>query len=364
MDRSKRRQRILLVEPRRGRDYHTSYPPLGLLKLAAYHKSRNDEVRLVQGLSDDGFEPDSIYVTSLFTYAYKPVHEVIRYYSRKYPKSKIAVGGIYATICPEHLRAYFSDRIEIHLGLVEEAENILPDYSLTPSWNASILFASRGCTRKCPFCSVPKIEPEFKVKKSIRHLIYPGHKKVVLWDNNILASPYWRSIFDELEEQNLRVDFNQGLDARLLSEEVAIKLKKLKMPVVRMAYDTDDIRPSLQKAIAILKNVGIRGRDIIIYCLYNYLDTPGDLLKRIKDLLDWGVVAYPMRYEPLEPRPKNTYISSNWTEEQLEMIADARRVIGYGGAFPPYKGLKRKILEARDFAKAFELRSVKSEMPK
>ena len=63
-----------------------------------------------------------------------------------------------------------------------------------------------------------------------------------------------------------------------------------------------------------------------------------------------------MRYEPLEPRAKNTYISSNWTAEQLEMIADARRVIGYGGAFPPYAGLKAKISRAKNFMEAFELR--------
>jgi hypothetical protein len=63
-----------------------------------------------------------------------------------------------------------------------------------------------------------------------------------------------------------------------------------------------------------------------------------------------------MRYEPLEPRPKNTYVSPTWTHNHLEMIADARRVIGYGGAFPPYEGLKKKILGAKGFEKAFTLR--------
>jgi len=183
------------------------------------------------------------------------------------------VGGVYATLCPEHLREIFKNRIEIHQGLVSEVEDELPDYSLVPEWKASILFSSRGCIRRCPFCSVPQIEPEFKAKRSIRHLIYPGHKKVIFWDNNILASRYWRNIFNELEELDLEVDFNQGLDARLLTEEVALRIK----------------------------------------------------------------------------RP-------NWTAEQLEMIAKARRVIGYWGAFPPYEGLKKKILTARNFKEAFQLR--------
>ncbi|MCM8781297.1 MAG: Fe-S oxidoreductase, partial [Candidatus Omnitrophica bacterium] len=197
--------KVLLVEPQKSQKYYTQYPPLGLLKLAAYHKEKGDEVKLIKGFSDNGFYPDRIYITSLFTYAWGPVHEVVRYYSQKYKKAEITVGGIYATLCPDHLKETFKDRIEIHKGLIEEVEDVLPDYSLVPSWQASVLFASRGCIRKCPFCSVPQIEPHFKVKKSIKHLIYPGHKKVILWDNNILASPYWKDIFEELEELKLEV---------------------------------------------------------------------------------------------------------------------------------------------------------------
>ena len=348
--------KILLVEPQRSKKYYTSYPPLALLKLAAYHKRKKDKIRFVQGFSDDGLEPRIIYITSLFTYSYEPVHDAILYYSEKYKKSRIIVGGIYATLCPEHLRERFGNRIEIYQGLMEKVENLLPDYSLVPFWNASILFSSRGCIRKCRFCSVPKIEPEFKAKKSIKNLIYPGHKKVIFWDNNILASPYWRNIFDEVEELNLEVDFNQGLDARLIREEIALRLMKLKLPILRLAYDSNGVKKSLENAIKLLKDVGIRGRRILVYCLYNHLDTPKDFLNRIEDLMEWEVVAYPMRYEPLRPYPKNTYISPNWTAEQLEMVADARRVIGYGGAFPPYEGLKKKILSAKNFEKAFKLR--------
>lgn len=349
-------KKILLVESPKGRKYHTPYPPLGLLRIAAYHKRKKDKVRFVQGFSDDGFEADIIYITSLFTYAYAPVHDVIRYYSHEYKKARIMVGGIYATLCPDHLRETFGNRIEICKGIVKKLENILPDYSLVPDWEVSILFASRGCIRKCSFCSVPILEREFKPKKSIKHLIYPGHVKVVFWDNNILASPYWRNIFDELEELNLEIDFNQGLDARLLTEEVAIRLKRLKIPIVRLAYDIKGIRKRLKRAIKLLKTVGFRGRRIIVYCLHNFSDTPEDFLNRIKDLMEWEVVAYPMRYEPLEPRPKNTYVSPNWAAEQLEKVAKARRVLGYGGAFPPYEGLRKKILNAKDFEQAFHIK--------
>ena len=349
-------KKVLLVEPKKSKKYHTIYPPLGLLKIAAYHKMEHDEVRFVRGFSDDGFDPDIIYITSLFTYAFEPVHDVIRYYSEKYRSAEVIVGGIYATLCPEHLRDTFKDRIKIYEGLKEDVEDIMPDYSLVPSWDASILFASRGCVRKCLFCSVPKIEKKYIAKESIKHLINPDHKRIILWDNNFLASPYKNRIFDELEESKLIVDFNQGLDARYLDEKVAIRLKRLRIQVVRLAYDSDGIRDYLIEAINILKQLKIRGRNIIIYCLYNHHDSPENFLNRVKNLMEWSVAVYPMRYEPLEPRPKNTYVSKDWTTEELEMIAKARRVIGFRGSFPPYEGLRRKIIDAKDFKEAFRLR--------
>jgi len=347
---------VLLVEPQKSGKYHTPYPPLGLLKLATYHRQRGDFIKLVSGISDNEFEPDIIYITSLFTYAWEPVHEVVGFYSTNYRRARVIVGGIYASLCSEHLKQTFGDKIETYKGLVPEVEELLPDYSLLPEWKASILFSTRGCIRKCPFCSVPQLEPEFEAKKSVKNLIYPGHKKVILWDNNILASPYWRNIFDELESSRLEVDFNQGLDARLLTEETALRLKRLRIPIVRLAYDSKGIKKSLKKAIGLLKDVGIDGRRITVYCLYGYLDTPEGFLERIKDLVTWGVVTYPMRYQPLEPCDKNSYVPPNWEPEQLEMIARARRVIGYGGAFPPYEGLGKKFTSARTFGEAFELR--------
>ena len=354
--------KILLVEPQKSHKYHTQYPPLGLLKLSAYHKAIGDEVRFVKGFASNGFYPDRIFITSLFTYAWEPVHEVIAYYSEKYPKAEIKVGGIYATLCPDHLQAAFGDRIEIHKGLFSPAEEVLPDYSLVPEWNTSIVFSSRGCIRNCPFCSVKVLEPQFQPLKSIKKLIYPGHKRVIFWDNNILASPYWEEIFQEVQEMKLEVDFNQGIDARLVDEKVASWLKKLKIQIIRLAYDTPGIKEPLKRAIELLKEAGFRGRRMLVYCLYNNpfdRDSPEAFLKRIRDLMDWGVVSYPMRYEPLEPRPKGTYVAPNWTQEQLEMVAKARRVLGYGGAFPPYEGLKKKFFNARSFEEAFALRPVR-----
>lgn len=135
-------------------------------------------------------------------------------------------------------------------------------------------------------------------------------------------------------------------------------LRQLRVPIVRLAYDTMSVRKPLKQAIKLLKETGIRGRRIVVYCLYNHTDTPEDFLERVRDLLEWGVVAYPMRYQALAPGPKDAYVAPSWTREQLEMIAKARRVIGYGGAFPPYDGLRKKLSKAKTFEEAFALRPV------
>lgn len=348
-------KRILLAEPQKSKKYHTQYPPLALLKIATYHKNLGDKVKLVKGYEEDFFDPHIIYITSLFTYAWQPVHDIIKFYRHKYPKAEIIVGGIYATLCYDHLYDAFKDQIIIHRGTWDEIDDLLPDYTLTPRWDASIIFSSRGCIRNCSFCYVKKLEPKFYFKKSIKHLVFPSHKRIIFWDNNFLASPFKDKIFEELFELNKQVDFNQGLDARLINYDIALKLKQLKIPEIRLAYDTIDVRQQLKKAIEILKEVGFRGKQIIVFCLFNNpysFDTPETFLYRLQDLAEWGVVSYPMRFQALTPQPKNSFVSPFWTFEKLEMVERARRIFGNHGAFPPHDGIKKKFLSAKSFEEA------------
>ena len=358
---------ILLVEPA----YYTQYPPLGLLKLSTLYKEQGHEVRFVRGLSLlTKFVPDEIKVTSLFTWSWRPVWEAVAFYRALFPKAKLSLGGIYATLMPEHAKE--SGAHEVHVGLIKDSEDLMPDYSIVPEWHeqrsASVLFSHRGCIRKCHFCGVPKLEGKpFRIRpnSTIAHLIHPDHKRVILWDNNILGESHWREAIAELKALNKEVDFNQGLDARLVTEEVAAALVGLKMPTIRLAYDYPGMRKSLHRAITNLKTSGLeknRLRHICSYVLYNHRDTPEDLFERIRDLLAWGVAAYPMRYQPLSgdyALEKDSYIAPTWSLEQLTMVQAARRVIGFGGAFPPYEGLIKKFINARNFDEAFTLYSDK-----
>ena len=256
---------------------------------------------------------------------------------------------------PEH--AKLADVDKVHVGLVNEAERFRPDYSLTPAWDSSIMFGTRGCIRKCAFCAVPRLEGKTHgPAQSITDLVHPEHRTVVLWDNNILGVPNWEEVVDELRTLDVEVDFNQGLDARLINEEVAQKLGGLRIRPIRMAYDMPSEKAALERAIPALEAAGFNRRRMHVYTLYNFLDTPEDFLERVVRLLSWGVVSYPMRYEPLNSLVKNKYISPHWTPHRLEMLAKARRVLGFGGAFPPYKGLLSKLKNADTFEEAFSLR--------
>ena len=355
--------RILLVEP----GYYTQYPPLGLLKLSTLYKSQGHEVRFVRGLSlVTRFVPDEIKVTSLFTWAWKPVWEAVEFYRALFPKAKVSLGGIYASLTPEHARGSGAD--ELTSGLVPEAEDLMPDYGLVPQWHAqrraSVLFSHRGCIRTCSFCAVPALEGKpFQVRPTtrIRHLVHPNHTRVILWDNNILGESHWREVVAELKELGTEADFNQGIDARLVTEEVARSLAEIKIPTIRLAYDFLAMRDAVHRAVSLFRKTltDRRYRHITCYLLYNYKDSPGDLFERVRDLLAWGVAAYPMRYQPLSGEhafEKDSYVSPKWTQEELEMVARARRVIGAGGAFPPYEGLVKKFYHATDFHDAFGLR--------
>jgi hypothetical protein len=361
---------VLLVEPK----YYTKYPPLGLLKLSSYHKAHGDNVFLVRGLEENlNLSPEIIEITSLFTYSWKPVHQAISYYHKIYPEAKIHVGGIYASIMPERIESTFP-YVTVYRGLHEEADKFIPDYNIlkeTEKWNdwkKSILFSTRGCIRKCPFCVVPIIEGKIRVVvDEISELVHPDHNEIVLWDNNFLASPQWKKSINQLIDIGMKVDFNQGLDARLMDEEKASLISELKLSTtIRLAYDFKEEAYAAEKAVEYLNDAGIRKKNIMFYTLYNFYDSsknkgddPESFFEIIRHITQMGCVSYPMRYEPIDSLKKNSYISKLWTPDELENVADARRVLGFGGAFPPYKGLVNKFHMAEGFKNAFELNPIK-----
>ena len=341
---------VLLVKPA----YYSRYPPVALMKFSTHFKDKGWKVAYAEGLdAHPNFYPQDIYITSLYTYEWRPVHEACLYYKQRFPRSNIVVGGVYATLIPENLEKL---GVKVHKGQYADLDNTRLDYSLFPEWDKSLVSSSRGCIRSCAFCAVKYLEPKFECVATVSGQVEPGHTGIVIWDNNLLASPYRNNILFELVELGKEVDFCQGLDIRLLDQTFLEHVAQLKFQMLRFAYDVKGIKQTVSKNVTNLVEMGIRPRDIFFYVLYNFKDSPDLFLAKIQDILDLGCVAYPMRYEPLDSLKRGSHIGQNWDPRSLDMVNRLRRVLGSHGALPPYEGLRKKVCGTSRFDVAFSLR--------
>lgn len=304
---------FLLVEP----VAKTPYPPLGLMKISSMLKQKYGGCKVVSqigtSLESRVTRPNKIYITSLFTWDWEQVAECARYYRHNFPNSEILIGGIGASLIAD--RIFDETGIRPHRGLYDEAEFCKPDYSLAfgRKNGTSVTFTSRGCIRNCAFCSVRQLEPVFFLKEDWELDIDENHSSIVFWDNNFLASPNLEKDCEKIRRLNKRVDFNQGLDARLLDEEVAKLLFQINLDPVRFAFDDVRYENYVLNSIRVIKKLS--RREIMVYVLYNFLDTPEDLYYRINLLNKEGALSFPMEYRPPTANTKkvpgpnwNTYL--------------------------------------------------------
>lgn len=313
--------KILLVEPEfpippKSKNHH-NFLPIGLLKLAAYYRERRHKVKLIRGNTTieemekqgEWFIPDKIMVTSLFTYWADYVKETVQHYKKLFPDAKIVVGGIYASLMPEHCSRY-TGCDEVRKRIVKKAEECLPAYDLIKDAKPhpidyQIIHASRGCPNRCTFCGAWKIEGGLKAKTSIKEEI--NFRKLVFYDNNFLASPYIVNILQELIELKkakkiLWCESQSGFDGRVLKERPHLgeMLKKAGFRYPRIAWDWryDQFR-EIKEQVDILGAGGYNFKDIYIFMLYNW-DIPFEEMerKRIK-CWEWKVQIADCRYRPL-----------------------------------------------------------------
>ncbi len=333
--------RILLVEP----DFpippksknHRDFLPIGLLKIGSYHKLKNDKVKLVRGIKRCGFSPDRVLITSLFTYWSKYVHEATRFYRKAYPKAKIEIGGIYASLMHRHCKKK-SPFAYVYRGLYRRgaAEKVKIDYSLLPEeLDYQILHSSRGCTRRCKFCGTWKIEPKFTCKESLVDEICSN--RIIFYDNNLLANRHIANILNELADTkyNDRVIHSEsqcGIDGRLLTPRLAKLLKKARFINPRIAWDGPYGQLKAIKAqIDTLADAGYNQKNIYVFMIYNYDLDYYEMKKKLDQCKKWGVQISDCRYRPLDqtfdnyyPRRKQTnadyYIHSNWTDSRIKLF--------------------------------------------
>lgn len=347
-------KKAILVEP----EGSYKYVPIGLLKIAKYLTENGYTVRLHRCNKDkypNIGHYDRAYVTSLFTWEWEYVWKAVKWV--KNYADKVLLGGIYASLLPEHAEQSGADKVV--RGVIWDLENIRPLYELVPECDYSIVHLSRGCIRRCKFCAVPRIEGKLREKDSLRNLVYPRHKKIIFFDNNILAHRNWDKLYRELLLMNKLVDFNQGLDARLIDEEKARQLSRLRLHAdehisIRLALDNSNYKKHFERAAELLKQHKIHPRRIMVYVLYNFEDDPDDFFDRVRTVLSHGFVAFPMRYQHIElpeALTKDSYIGKKWTKRELDMVDEFIWKHGRNGSLPPY--LAEHFNKSKDFYDAF-----------
>jgi hypothetical protein len=177
--------------------------------------------------------------------------------------------------------------------------------------NPAATFTTRGCPNKCGFCAVPILEPEFKEIADFR-------PAPMICDNNLLAASrkHLERAVDKLKVFPT-VDFNQGLESRRFTPEVADLLGNLKCKV-RFAFDHINHEGSVKNAIDLCRKRTTR--DIGVYVLIGFNDTPEDALYRLDKVRQWGIRPNAMRFQPLDAKKKNEFVAPGWTDLELSRM--------------------------------------------
>ena len=363
---------ILLLEP----GYKNKYPPLGLMKLAQYHRTANrgrDNIIFAKGENDPklhDFYWDRVYITTLFSFEWKKTEQCIDKAIQLVNgnRRKIFVGGIAASLMTEEFEEIGRWRgIRFIQGLLDGApaqalrldghdfgwkdttsipiEENVPDYSILeqieynyPVYDAYFGYASRGCIRKCSFCGVPKLEGAQRIMPPISQLVksiderYGSKKDLILMDNNVSAAPNFNEIMAEIRDLGFtpgeklkrngqyykrRVDFNQGVDARLLSKNPMLlkELATISIDPLRIAFDHLGLKKPYEQSIREAAHYGITS--LSNYMLYNFHDTPEDLYQRfmlnieLNSELNIRIWSFPMRYQPVDLKDRS-FVGKNW----------------------------------------------------
>ena len=401
---------ILLLEP----GYANKYPPIGLMKISYFHKYiHHDYVRFAKGKLPDAFNGkkwDRVYVTTLFTFEWPKTKEAIEYaLSVVKDPSQVYTGGILATLMPELIAENFPtvknnpglldkkgtlgleheeciDRLTLDYGILDD----IADEYVYPAHDAYFTYMTRGCGMKCAFCAVQTLEPEYYPYISITDTIrrvdeqFGPKKDLLLMDNNVLRSPRFDEIIDEIKALGFAkgatyinpktgkrvqrfVDFNQGLDAFLLTPHKAKRLGELAIRPARIAFDHIEDAEAYKKAIRLCAENGIT--HMSNYLLYNgvdftgkghsyHADTPEDLYERMHISMDLqeeliestghkvAIFSFPMRYIPLEDL-KRGFVGTHWNPKYLRALQ--RMLIPTQG-----KGVSSRSFFEADFGKTPE----------
>lgn len=292
-----------------------NFPNLPLMKISAYHKGKGDSVEWYEPLFSGHM--DKVYMSKVFTF------------TPDYPycinADEIAKGGTGYS---------YPDGGE---ELPEEIEHIYPDYSIYFSRipevrNTAYGFLTRGCPRGCDFCIVGKKEGRCARKVADLLEFWNGQKNIVLLDANMFACKEWKGLSIQLIESGAWVDFSQGCDIRLMTDEKAEYIKRMKIKQVHFAWDRYEDREKIIPQFKRFKEITQWDyRKLGVYVLCNFDTTFEQDLERIYTLRELGYNPYVMLYEKDKiPAGHRLKLLQRWVNNRI-IFRSCKRFEDYDG---------------------------------
>lgn len=324
--------KCVLIEP----PYKTKYLPLGLAKISSLIKSNGGDAVFQRNYNYAG--EDLICMTTLFTYDSKFVVEEIERILFLNPKSKLVIGGVFATLNADYLNDKFPNA-HIFKGYSIMLDMYAPDYNT--DWKMkeefkdfSYVFTTRGCPNTCPYCAVKKLEPEAWLNDTWKCHIDKDKPNVMVYDNNLTAFDInWvKDVFNFFNNNNKKLLFDNGFDVKTINDDIAKILVSAKYykDGLRVAFDRIEEDGVFQTAVERLVACGAKPHKIMVYVLFNFNDTPQDANYRMKECARLGLRPYPQKYVPLNKLSRlPAFIGRHWTKNLAESFRYFWRQQGY-----------------------------------
>ena len=279
---------------------NTRFPTLTLMKLSAWHKAHGNTVELISPadvLGGNLFGKwDMIYASCIF--------ERNKHVADDLAKAGVMVGG---------------SGYDMSRKLPTEIEHIMPDYSLYGITDTAYGFLTRGCPRQCPFCIVKDKEGVSSVKVADLSEWWSGQKFIKLLDPNLLACKAGNELLQQLIDSHARVDFTQGMDARLLTDENIQLIQQIRYDRIHFAWDNPrdkTVPKALRKFKTYTKNLKTDYVKHKVYVLTNYWSTLEEDLMRVYWLRDNNFDPYVMIFDK-QNAPQKVHYLQRWVNNKL-----------------------------------------------
>ena len=244
------------------------------MKLSAYHKAKGDEVEWYNPFD----QYNLVYMAKVFTHT-PDYNQIID------NTEQVIKGGT---------------GYDVHSRLPEEAEKITPDYTLYPyiDHKTAYGFLTRGCIRNCPWCIVPKKEGSIRPYQDVDEIAVDGRTNLILMDNNILAAgDYGLQQLQKIIDRGYRIDFNQAMDARLVTDKIAKMMAQIKwLNYIRFGCDTPGQIAECERAINLINGYGYKKEYLLFTMLHGEMEECYNRITYWRGKYNWKVTCFGQPY--------------------------------------------------------------------